>query len=73
MDFALCLLLFLDSLLRAEYLSYTMKTYYITYISKTDGDCCTVWTEAMSREDAVDNIESEYWDVDEIIGIREER
>ena len=46
-----------------------MKTYYVTYISKTDGDCCTVWTEAMSKQDAIDNIKCEYWDVKEIINV----
>lgn len=47
-----------------------MKTYYITYISKTDGDCCTVWTEAMSMEDAIDEVMHDYWDVKEIIEVR---
>lgn len=46
-----------------------MKTYYVTYISKTDGDCCTVWTEAESKQDAIDNIKCEYWDVDEILNV----
>ena len=47
-----------------------MKTYYITYISKIDGDCCTVWTEAMSKEDAIDEVMHDYWDVKEIIEVR---
>lgn len=47
-----------------------MKTYYITYISAADGESCTVWTEANSKEEAIDNIMSEYWDVDEIVSTR---
>lgn len=50
-----------------------MKTYYITYISSTDHDCCTVWTEADSKAEARSNVESEYWDIEEIIEICEKR
>ena len=50
-----------------------MKTYYITYISKTDHDCCTVWTKANSREEAKSDVLSEYWDIEEIIEITEKR
>lgn len=44
-----------------------MKRYKITYISSTDDDCCSVWTEADSPSEAKQNILSEYWDVKEII------
>ena len=50
-----------------------MKTYYITYISSSDHDCCTVWTEANSPEEARSNVESEYWDIDEIISVSTRR
>ena len=46
-----------------------MKKYEITYISKTDGDCCSVWCNANSPEEAADYVMSEYWDVEEIISI----
>lgn len=41
--------------------------YYITYTSSTDGDCCSVWTDANSTREAIENVRSEYWDVKEII------
>lgn len=44
-----------------------MKTWYITYISSSDNDCCTVWTKANSKQDAIDYVKSEYWDVKKII------
>lgn len=44
-----------------------MEKYYITYKSTTDGDCCTVWTMARDREDAIEQTKREYWDVGEII------
>ena len=46
-----------------------MKTYYITYISSTDNDCCTVWTNARSKEEAIDYVKGEYWDIKEIIEV----
>jgi len=49
------------------------KTYYITYISKTDHDCCTAWTEARTKEEAEADVRSEYWDIEGIIEIRERR
>ena len=45
-------------------------TYYVTYTSSTDHDCCTVWTEANSKQEAISNVKSEYWDVEEIIEVR---
>ena len=50
-----------------------MKTYYIDYISSSDHDCCTVWTEARSKEEAIEDVKSEYWDIEEIIEISERR
>ncbi len=48
-----------------------MKKYIITYISSMDGDCCKVWTEAESANDAITDTKREYWDVDRIISVRE--
>ena len=50
-----------------------MKTYYIDYISSTDHDVCHVWCEAESKEQARSYVKSEYWDVEEIISVREGR
>lgn len=50
-----------------------MKTYYIDYISNTDHDVCHVWCEAESKEQARSYVKSEYWDIEEIIDIREGR
>ena len=47
--------------------------YYIDYISSTDNDVCHVWTEANSKEQAIDNIKSEYWDIKEIIEVTTRR
>lgn len=44
-----------------------MARYKVTYIAKGDDDCCNVWTEADSPQEAKQNILSEYWDVKEII------
>ena len=48
-----------------------MKKYKITYISKTDDDCCSVWCYANSKPDAINNTKREYWDVKEIISVSE--
>ena len=50
-----------------------MKTYYITYRSSTDGDCCAVWTNANSKDEAIDDVKSEYWDIETILEVREIR
>lgn len=42
--------------------------YYIDYIDK-EGDLCHVWVNAASKDDAVCQVEREYWDIDEIIGV----
>lgn len=47
--------------------------YYVTYRSSSDGDCCTVWTEANSKQDAIDYVKSEYWDIKEIIDVESRR
>ena len=44
-----------------------MGKYYVTYTSSIDHDCCTVWTEANSKQEAIDDVRSEYWDIEEII------
>lgn len=44
-----------------------MKKYKVTYISKTDNDCCSVWCYANSKRDAIEETKQEYWDVKEII------
>lgn len=46
-----------------------MKTYIIDYISSTDGDVCHVWTNASSKEEAIDYVRSEYWDIEEIVNV----
>lgn len=46
-----------------------MKKYHVVYESKIDGDCCTVWTMASSKEEAIDEVRHEYWDVQEIIEV----
>lgn len=51
-----------------------MAKFYVNYISKTDGDCCKVWVEAGSAEEAREKARSEHWDIDTIIAvIAEER
>ena len=47
--------------------------YYIDYISSTDNDVCHVWTEASSKEAAIADVKSEYWDIKEIIGVSTRR
>jgi len=44
--------------------------YQITYISSSDHDCCKVWCEAESPEDAASQTLDEYWDIEEIISIK---
>jgi len=46
-----------------------MKKYYVTYEDKS-GDTTNVWTMASSKEDAISNIQREYWDVKRIIMVR---
>jgi len=46
-----------------------MKRYHVVYRSSTDGDCCTVWVDAKSKEQAVEIIQNEYWDVESIIDV----
>lgn len=43
--------------------------YKVTYIAK-DGDCCSVWTEATSANEAKSNVTSEYRDIKEIVEVR---
>lgn len=48
-----------------------MKKYIIKYIDN-DGDCCSVWTTANSKEEAIREIKSEYWDIKEIVYITQQ-
>lgn len=48
-----------------------MKTYLVTYIT-LEGDTDTVSIEAYSKEDAKKQLKQEYWDVREIIRVRNE-
>lgn len=45
-----------------------MKKYYIDYMDKS-GDLCHVWVNADSKQDAENQVRSEYWDIDHIISI----
>lgn len=47
-----------------------MRTYKIKYIT-LEGDTDTVIVEAYSKEDAKVQLKKEYWDVREILSIRE--
>lgn len=47
---------------------FTMK-FYIDYIDKS-GDYSKVWVSADSKEDAIREAKSEYWDIQEIISVR---
>ena len=44
-----------------------MKRFKVVYISKSDGDCTSVWTEARNESEALNNIFCEYWDIKEIV------
>ena len=44
-----------------------MNKWRVTYKSKIDGDCTSVWCNAKSAEDAALYVRREYWDVAEII------
>ena len=50
-----------------------MKKYIIYYESTTDGDCCSVWCYANSKEDAIRDTKDEYWDVAQILSVVEAR
>ena len=49
-----------------------MKTFYIDYYDKT-GDLCHVWVEARDKEDDEEEARHEWWDIEEIISIRESK
>jgi len=44
-----------------------MAKYRVIYRSSSDNDCTSVWTEAQTREEAIEDVRSEYWDIKEII------
>ena len=47
-----------------------MKSWKIYYRDKS-GDTSKCWTEAETKEDAIDYVRSEYWDIDKIISCTE--
>lgn len=47
-----------------------MKKYYVTYEAK-DGDYTKVWCYAESKDDAEREVRGEYWDISEIVDIKE--
>ena len=49
-----------------------MRSYIVTYIT-LEGDVDTVTIEAYSKEDARVQLKREYWDVREIVRIRDEQ
>lgn len=42
---------------------------YIVYYHDNSGDLSHVWTEASSKEEAIQNVKSEYWDCKEIVDV----
>ena len=49
-----------------------MKTFLITYLDN-EGDVCHVHLEAFDKEDAKLQVRREYWNVNEIITVTDER
>lgn len=47
-----------------------MKKFYVSY-NTTYGDYSTVWVMASDEKDAENIVNSEYWDVAEIVSVRE--
>lgn len=45
------------------------KKWKVSYLDKND-DLTNVWVYADSKEDAIDEVRLEYWDVEEIIVVR---
>ena len=43
-----------------------LKKWKVNYTT-TEGDSCSVWEEAETREEAESNVRNEYWDVKEIV------
>ena len=43
-----------------------MKKWIVCYADKS-GDTSKVWTEAETKQDAIADVKSEYWDIDKII------
>lgn len=48
-----------------------MAKFEITYKSKTDNDSVTVWTTADYASEAIDNVLDDYWDVCEILYVKQ--
>ena len=47
-----------------------MKTFYVDYTTE-NGELFHVWVTAESHEEAINEALSEYWDIDEIVNVRE--
>lgn len=47
-----------------------MKKYIVKYIDN-DGDLCSVWVEASSKQDAKTEVRRKYWDIKEIVIVNE--
>lgn len=47
-------------------LNCVMNKWIVRYNDK-NGDSCSVWTEAPSKEEALKRVSREYWDIYEII------
>ena len=48
-----------------------MDKYIVKYTNKS-GDLSTVWVEADSKDDAKNQVRSEYWDVQDIVMVYKE-
>jgi hypothetical protein len=49
-----------------------LSTYFVSYLDN-EGDLCHVHVEAFDNEDAKLQVRREYWNVDEIIQVTDER
>lgn len=49
-----------------------MKKFYIDYYDKS-GDLCHIWVNASNKAEAESEARSEWWDIAEIVSIREGR
>lgn len=46
-----------------------MAKYTICYLDK-EGDTSKVWVEARNKEEAIQKVKREYWDIDSIIYVQ---
>lgn len=47
-----------------------MRRFYVDYSDK-GGDLCHAWVFADSKQDAINQVKREYWDIDEIISVHQ--